>query len=227
VLNRPALPIMVVLAISFALLIGSAPLLVRELGAQRMLLLAQRDGAVSVATAMGETLAGGPVDIRTTRQLLTLCLDQTLSWRVPLLPGSEAARLLDGCERAAMSALGRAPSLSEAWILLAAVSARQGDWADTLILLTRSRTTFPRDVWSAQARISVLLMVPSEMFDTDQGVAADLDLLVGHWRGRPDLARIYRTRPEIRPLILEAFRRAEALDASRMLNLIDNRSGGS
>lgn len=212
-LSRSAL----LVGLASALLIGlTAPLLLRELAAQRALLAAAREPAVAAQAA--PLVEAGPVALRTLRPLLERCLQGVLDWRVPVLAPEARGALLDGCDRLADAALTRAPALSEGMILSAAVRARLADPDGAGSLLDRSRDAFPRDLWSAEARVRVAALLPDP---GGAGVGPDLDLLVSHGRGRPVLAALYRDRSVLRGPILEAVRRADPVEASRALNLIE------
>lgn len=218
-LSRPPL----LIGLVSALLIGlTTPLLLRELAAQRVLLVAAREPAEAVRAA--PLFEAGPIAQRTLRPLLERCLQGVLDWRVPILPADRRAGVLDGCEQLSAAALKRAPALAEAMILSAAVSARRADPIGAGASLDRSRAAFPRDVWSAEARVRIAALLPDP---GGAGVGPDLDLLVAHWRGRPVLAALYRDRTGLRGPILEAVRRADPVEARRALNLIEAEEGAT
>jgi hypothetical protein len=204
------------LIFSACLVLIIVPLLVRELGVQRHLMRATPD-----------LVRIGPVPIadRSQRALMTGCLEITLDWRAPIRAVTGSDKRLEGCERAARSLLVRTRSLSEASAVLSAISARRGETEAAIRYLHQAREGFPTDLWSALVRVRIAALLPTDPAWSDPALRRDLDLSVSHWRGRPEIARLYLGRTDLRPAVLDAIRRAEPSEAGRMLNLIRSVGG--
>lgn len=208
-------PVLLLMA-SVCLVLVSLPLLVREAGVQRHLLRATPDLV---------TIGAAPIATRSQIALMTGCLEIALDWRAPMRAATGSDMRLEGCERVARALLALTPSLSEASAVLSVISARRGDTDMALRHLNRARNAFPKDLWSALMRVRISALLHGETVWSDAELRLDLDLSVSHWRGRPEIARLYLSRTDLRPAVLDAIRRAEPVEAGRMLNLIRSVGG--
>lgn len=220
-LSASRLPNVLTLIAGLFLLTVSASLLFREVTTQIALVKAGRD--ISRISDLADRLDSGPVHLRGLRDAALLCVELGLDWRTPLLSETRREALIHDCERVAIASDGQAANLLEGEILMSVIGLLRGDARAVVDALGAARAAHPRDGWSALTRLRVFSELPEGFVYA--GMAEDLDLLVENWRVRPELSRLYRDRPELRAPTLEAIRRADPLEAGRMLNLI--RSGGA
>jgi hypothetical protein len=163
-------------------------------------------GGISPAQRFGAIVSGEftPADSRWSKDLfLKECFEVPRSNFGLVQPTSRRKLLLENCRAQASAIVTSAPTLSNAWLVIASTSADLGDFATMRSALAKSKLSAPGLQWLADRRSGLAERFAVEL---DAGGRADyesdLRVLVAGVAGADVLAQRYTRHPEWHELIL-------------------------
>jgi hypothetical protein len=171
--------------------------------------------------------AFAPADSKWSRDLyIQDCLDIPPTIYALAQPAASRKRLLQSCRDNASRIVAAAPTLSNAWLVIATTSAALRDYPAMRQALAMSRQTAPNLQWLADRRTRLVEEYPLEIDDANRaGYENDVAVLASGDVGAKSLARRYAQLPQLRETYTRIIETLPAERQRTFLALVTNTDG--